>query len=116
MQLTKKLGVAGLGTSLVVAGALLVGIPAGAATVSKPAAAASNSAGNPVNIVAGGVGTSTATCPAGTIVASGGYRTSAYGIYATDSYKNGNTWVVIGKNLGPGAQTLTAYAYCASIS
>jgi hypothetical protein len=116
MQLMNKLGVAGLGTSLVVAGALLAGVPAGAATATKPAAPASNSAGPAASLVAGGTGSSTATCPAGTIVTSGGYNTSGFNIYATDSFKSGNTWVVIGKNIGTTTQTLTAVAYCASIS
>jgi hypothetical protein len=114
----RKISLIGGGTSLLVTGALLVGGPAGA---SSPQTSSSTNAAKPsmvapsaITVPPGGNTISTATCPAGSTVTSGGARTSGVNIYLTDSYKDNNGWSVRGSNTGTASQTITAYAYCES--
>jgi hypothetical protein len=63
-----------------------------------------------------GFGSSTATCPAGTVPLGGGEsNTSAGNFVLTDSYPTGaNSWTVYVKNLANEIQSFTAYAICGS--
>src|SRR5687767_8297410 len=111
----KKFGFVGAGTSLVVAGALLVGGSAGAAPPEKTSgqARATSITGAPVSIAPGANRTTSVVCPAGTVVTGGGGQTSAFRIFFTDSYQSGNSWVVRGTNTNTTSnESLTAVAVC----
>ncbi|MFH2102351.1 MAG: NBR1-Ig-like domain-containing protein [Chloroflexota bacterium] len=64
-----------------------------------------------VTINAGAVGSSTATCPSGSVVVSGGYAVSANMLVYTQSM-NGNGWRVYAKNNAGSSQLLNVYAIC----
>lgn len=119
MSLARKLGLAGTGTSLVVAGALLVGGSAGAASLKPNSPSTPNHEGPATPVVANSSGTAfgsaSIACPAGTVVTGGGGRTSGRALFFTDSYKDGNGWTVIGTNTATsGSIDLWAVAVCAS--
>jgi hypothetical protein len=63
-----------------------------------------------------GFGSSTATCPAGTVPLGGGESNSSAGdLVLTDSYPTGaNSWTVYVKNQANDIQSFTAYAICGS--
>jgi hypothetical protein len=66
------------------------------------------------SIAAGDTATVTATCPAGTIVISGGTQPTFFGVEMTSSRKSGNGWQYQAKNNSAFTTSLTAYAYCLS--
>jgi hypothetical protein len=116
MAFTKKFGLAGAGTSLVVAGALLVGGSAGAATQAKPAPVAPNVTGTGVSVAPGVNAYADVDCPAGTVVTGGGGQTSGSKVFITDSYRLTNGWRIRGTNTNTYNETLTAVAVCAGTS
>jgi hypothetical protein len=65
-------------------------------------------------ILTGGVGSVTATCPAGTLVISGGGQPTFFGVEMTSSLKSGNGWLYQAKNNSGSTTSLTAFAYCLS--
>jgi hypothetical protein len=116
MSVTMKLGLAGAGTSLVVAGAMLVGGSAGAAVQAKQAPVAPNITGPAVTVPVGVNLPATVTCPADSVVTGGGGQTSGFRMFITDSFRNGNGWTVRATNTDTSPQTLSAVAVCASTS
>jgi hypothetical protein len=54
----------------------------------------------------------TATCPAGTVVISGGAQPANFGVELTSTLRNGNGWLAQAKNNSGAASSLTAFAYC----
>jgi hypothetical protein len=52
------------------------------------------------------------TCPAGTVLISGGARGGFYQVALSGSYRSGNTWHVDARSGAVGNSTLTAYANC----
>ncbi|GAB2746867.1 hypothetical protein [Kitasatospora kifunensis] len=85
-------------------------------TDTKPAATEAADApltlGSWVSIPAHGHGVATASCPTGTFPTVGNWHTSAYDIYATDYYRSGNTWYVLGTNMGTTTEYLEATVTC----
>jgi hypothetical protein len=65
-------------------------------------------------IAAGDTATVTVTCPAGSIVISGGTQPTFFGVEMTSSRRNGNGWQYQAKNNSAFPTSLTAYAYCLS--
>jgi hypothetical protein len=63
-------------------------------------------------IANGANGSRTATCPAGTIVISGGGQPTLFGVEMTTSIRSGNGWLYQARNLSGAAATITAFAYC----
>jgi hypothetical protein len=116
MSLTNRVGLAGVGTSLVVAGALLVGGSAGAAVQAKQAPTAPNITGSTVTIPVGSHGYATVDCPAGTVVTGGGGQTGGYQTFITDSYRTSNGWAVRATNTDTAPTSVTAVAVCAGTS
>lgn len=118
MAISKKLGLAGVGSSLILATALLIGGSAGAAQVPLKAqpAAGRNVVGTAVSVAAGANGIASVTCPAGTLVTGGGGQTSAFKIFFTDSYRSGNGWVIRGTNTNTVAESIYPVAVCAGVS
>jgi hypothetical protein len=54
----------------------------------------------------------TATCPAGTVVISGGGSSGFYQVHLASSYRSGNGWRIDARSGAVGDTTITAYAYC----
>jgi hypothetical protein len=52
------------------------------------------------------------TCPAGTVLITGGARGGFYQVAISGSYRSGNTWHVDARSGAVGNSTLTAYANC----
>ena len=72
--------------------------------------------GNVVNVAAGSNGTSTASCPTGTLVG-GGYSTtdgtSTMRVYANHrTTSTGSTWQASAQNTTGSSKSITAFAYC----
>lgn len=63
-------------------------------------------------ILTGDTGTVTATCPAGTIVISGGFQPAFFGVNATSSLRSGNGWEYQAKNESGITSSFTVIAYC----
>jgi len=63
------------------------------------------------SIPAGATGNQTVSCPAGSIVTSGGFALGE-GLWFYNSTKNDNGWRVYAKNNSASAQTLMVYAIC----
>ncbi len=59
-------------------------------------------------------GTVVATCPAGTVVISGGGQPTFFGVETTSLLKSGNGWEYQARNLSGVTTSLTAFAYCLS--
>jgi hypothetical protein len=59
-------------------------------------------------------GTIIATCPAGTVVISGGGQPTFFGVETTSSLKSGNGWEYQARNNSGLTTSLTAFAYCLS--
>ncbi|MBN1439024.1 MAG: hypothetical protein JW929_06390 [Anaerolineales bacterium] len=59
----------------------------------------------------GSTGSTTAVCPAGTVVTGGGFSTGTDVLVYTQA-KNGNGWVAVAKNNFGADRTLTVYAEC----
>ncbi len=64
-----------------------------------------------VSISPGSIGYTTATCPAGSVVVSGGFASDPQLLIYTQS-KNGNGWRVYAKNNASASKTLTVFATC----
>ncbi len=56
----------------------------------------------------------TATCPAGTTVISGGGQSGFYQVHLASTYRSGNGWHIDARSGAVGDTTITAYAYCLS--
>ena len=65
-------------------------------------------------IAAGDNATVTATCPAGSVVISGGGQPTFFGVEMTSSLKSGNGWEYQARNNSAFTTSLTAFAYCLS--
>lgn len=65
-------------------------------------------------IAAGDNATVTVTCPAGSIVISGGGQPTFFGVEMTSSLKSGNGWEYQARNNSAFTTSLTAFAYCLS--
>lgn len=63
------------------------------------------------SIPAGAVGSTTVTCPAGSVVTSGGFAGST-GVRIYNSAMNGNGWRVYGYNTSGSSKNITVYATC----
>jgi hypothetical protein len=85
-------------------------IQAGAVRASElgPIVQVSNS--NP--IAANSSGGVSVSCPAGTIVISGGAQPANFGVEMTSSLRSGNGWLYQAKNNNGAASTLVVFAYC----
>src|ERR1035441_6856199 len=57
-------------------------------------------------------GTVVATCPAGTLVISGGFQPASFGVEATSSLKAGNGWEYQAVNKSGTLSKLVVFAYC----
>ncbi len=79
--------------------------PAVAPTVQQPSSAAS--------IPAGSTMSTTAACPAGTVVTGGGFSVNP-GVLVYTQAQNGNGWTAVAKNNTATVQNLTVYAECLS--
>lgn len=71
-------------------------------------------ASNTTTLTAGATGGVTATCPAGTVVISGGGNPSNWNVPVVSMYRSGNGWTYQAKNPTATSETLTVYAYCLS--
>lgn len=69
---------------------------------------------NSTPAAAGANASVTATCPAGTVVISGGAQPANFGVEMTSSLRSGNGWLYQAKNNNGSASTLTVFAYCLS--
>ena len=69
---------------------------------------------NMVHVAAGGIGPAVATCPAGSVVTSGGFASDADAFWVYSSSKSGNGWQVYAKNNSADNRPLYAYAVCLS--
>jgi hypothetical protein len=119
MILAKKLGLAGTGTSLVVAGALLCGGgSAGAAALDQDgtsravAASAAVPLGPTVNVVPNTNSFNSVQCPAGTTAVGGGLITTGIRMFVTDSLKSGNGWAIRVTNTGNVTESFRVEAIC----
>jgi hypothetical protein len=65
-----------------------------------------------ISVTSGGFGSVTATCPAGSVVISGGGQPVLTGVQMTSSLKSGNGWLYQGRNTANLSSNMTAYAYC----
>ena len=65
-------------------------------------------------IAAGDNATVTVTCPAGSVVISGGGQPTFFGVEMTSSLKSGNGWEYQARNNSAFTTSLTAFAYCLS--
>jgi hypothetical protein len=54
----------------------------------------------------------TATCPAGSVVISGGGQPTFFGVEMTSSLRSGNGWEYQARNNSGFTTSLTAFAYC----
>ena len=70
------------------------------------------SVSNTVAINAGGNESVSVTCPAGTVVLSGGARANLYAIHVASSYRITNGWHVDARNGGGANGSITVHAYC----
>jgi hypothetical protein len=64
-----------------------------------------------VTLEAGHIGSTSADCPAGTVVTGGGFSV-ANDVRVYTEVKSGNGWAAFAKNPGAAARTLTVYAVC----
>jgi uncharacterized protein affecting Mg2+/Co2+ transport len=69
---------------------------------------------NMVHVAAGGIGPAVATCPAGSVVTSGGFASDATAFWVYNSSKSGNGWQVYARNNSADNRPLYAYAVCLS--
>jgi hypothetical protein len=67
---------------------------------------------NSTAIKGGDNASTTATCPAGTTVISGGGGAGFYQVHLAGSFRTGNGWHVDARSGAVGDTTITAYAYC----
>jgi hypothetical protein len=74
--------------------------------------AAITTVSNTVPIEAGKNASVDTTCPAGTVLITGGARGGVYQIALSGSYRSGNTWHVDARSNAVGNSTITAYANC----
>ncbi len=118
MNLAKKFGMAGMGTSLVVAGALLCGGSAGAAALdddasARVAAGGSATLGPAVTVQPNSNSQATVNCPAGKSASGGGLITSSIRLFVTDSFKTSTGgWAVRVTNTDSSAAFVMAEAVC----
>ncbi|MEU1816254.1 hypothetical protein ABZ543_13800 [Streptomyces roseifaciens] len=71
--------------------------------------------GTAVNVAPQANGRAVATCPAGRVPSGGGGRTSAFRVLFTDSFQEGNSWVIRGTNINPAGgatESIRAVAIC----
>ena len=64
-----------------------------------------------ISIPANSNGNTTVTCPAGSVVVSGGFASSD-GVLIWDSFRDGNGWRVFGRNTTGSSQLINVYATC----
>ena len=74
--------------------------------------AAITTVSNTVTIEGGKNASVDTTCPAGTVLISGGARGGFYQVALSGSYRSGNGWHVDARSSAVGNTTLTAYANC----
>lgn len=67
---------------------------------------------NSTPIAAGANGSVSVSCPAGTVVISGGAQPANFGVEMTSTLRSGNGWQYQAKNNSGAASTLTVFAYC----
>jgi hypothetical protein len=67
-----------------------------------------------VSVANGANGSTTAACPTGTVVISGGGQPAFFGVEMTTSKRNANGWLYQARNLSGATSNITAYAYCLS--
>src|SRR3954471_13164142 len=119
MNLPKKLGMAGAGISLVVAGALLCGGSAGGASLdgdasAPPALASRATLGPAVTVPPNQNGLASVSCPAGKSATGGGLITSGIRLFVTDSFKTSTGgWIIRVTNTGTSSSSVMAEAVCA---
>ncbi|TDC12657.1 hypothetical protein E1265_29435 [Streptomyces sp. 8K308] len=78
----------------------------------EPLAAHNQIEGTNVTVPPGSQNFAGVTCPAGQVPTGGGFRTSGFDIYATDSYASGTGWSVFARNTGTTAQQVRAVVVC----
>ena len=74
--------------------------------------AAITTVSNTVTIEGGKNASADTTCPAGSVLISGGARGGFYQVALSGSYRSGNGWHVDARSSAAGNTTLTAYANC----
>jgi hypothetical protein len=74
--------------------------------------AAITTVSNTVPIEGGKNASVDSTCPAGTVLLSGGARGGFYQVAISGTYRSGNTWHVDARSSAVGNSTITAYANC----
>jgi hypothetical protein len=128
MQKSNKIMLATIASAALVTGGGVIGAATSGASVvdghhSATSAAAGKArannlspsvVGNSTSIAPNANGSASVTCPAGTLLTGGGWNTSGFSIFATDSFGSGNTWTVIAHNTGNSGNTesVTAFARC----
>jgi len=130
MQKTRKIILATIASAALITGGGVIGASTSAgadghdgdraaSTSAKAAKARARSispqvSGPATAIAPNGNGSATVTCPAGTLLTGGGWNTSGFAIFATDSFGSGNRWTVIAHNTGNSGATesVSAYARC----
>jgi hypothetical protein len=64
-----------------------------------------------ISIAPGAIGSTNATCPAGTVVVSGGFATNPE-VHVYTQMKSGNAWIVYAKSNSGASRILNVYANC----